>query len=90
MDSVFLLINKISQNNSNKKSKNGKKSNYLGVLYAKHKVKDKEYFYWRASISVNKKTIHLGNFKDDVSAAKAYDEAAKKYHGEFANLNFKT
>jgi hypothetical protein len=30
---------------------------------------------------------HLGSFKDAVSAAKVYNEAAKKYHGEFAFLN---
>ena len=30
----------------------------------------------------------LGGFEDEINAGKAYDEAAKKYHGEFANLNF--
>lgn len=42
---------------------------------------------WRAYIGTPQK--HLGYFNTDQDAARAYDEVAKKYHGEFANLNFK-
>lgn len=42
-----------------------------------------------AYISVKNKQIHLGCFKTIELAAKARDEAAIKYRGEFANLNFK-
>jgi len=30
----------------------------------------------------------IGYFDDEIAAAKAYDEAARKYHKEFAVLNF--
>lgn len=43
---------------------------------------------WRVSIKVNYKSINVGYFKDETEAAKAYDQAAIKYFGEFANLNF--
>jgi hypothetical protein len=63
--------------------------NYLGVSYYYSKYKDKVYTYIRARIKVNGKTLHLGHFSSNEEAAKAYDEAAKQYFGEFANLNFK-
>jgi hypothetical protein len=44
--------------------------------------------YWTARIKVNGKQTNVGYFKNKIDAAKAYDEAAKKYHGEFATLNF--
>jgi hypothetical protein len=43
---------------------------------------------WQALIRSNLKSHYLGVFNSEVLAAKAYDEAAQKYHGEFAALNF--
>lgn len=42
---------------------------------------------WRATIKLNGKSIHLGSFPTAEAAAIAYNEAALKYHGEFAHLN---
>ena len=70
-----------SQNNYNRR-KNLKptSSKYKGVYRHRHKK-------WRAMIKVNKKNMHLGSFDDEAEAARAYDEAARKYHGDFAVTN---
>lgn len=57
-------------------------SKYKGVHWHKRDM------IWSARIAVRKKEFHLGNFKEEILAAKAYDAAAIKYHGEFAYLNF--
>ena len=68
-----------SQNQMNKKPCG--KSKYLGVSW--HKTK------WKASISIAGKTMHIGLFDSEIDAALAYDNVARKAHGEFANPNFK-
>lgn len=74
--------------NGNNKNKSSKKtesstSKYLGVNFDKNRNR------WRARIRVNDKEIYIGRFKCEIEAAKAYDKAARKHHGEFANPNFK-
>ena len=43
---------------------------------------------WRARIHFRTLPIYVGEYSTPEQAARAYDEAAKKYHGEFAHLNF--
>lgn len=58
-------------------------SQYRGVCWVPRDQK------WAASISNGKAgKISLGHHSDEVSAAKAYDKAARELHGEFATLNF--
>lgn len=69
-----------SQNNFNRKPiKNI--SGYKGV---RKELKSKN---WSARIYMNYKEKYLGSFITKEDAAKAYNEAAIKYFGEFANLN---
>lgn len=68
------------QNNSNRSKQKGT-SKYKGVYW------DKNINKWRSKISVNKKRIDLGFSDSEVELAIAYNEAALKYHGEFAYLN---
>lgn len=70
-----------SQNMANSPKKSHNTSGYKGVCLA-HSGK------WRARIIVNQKRISLGNYENIIDAAMAYDEAALKYFGEFAVLNF--
>lgn len=71
--------------NNTENSRNRKKSinNTTG-----HKGVSFEQGLWRARIWVDGKPKHLGNYKDKESAARAYDDGAIKYFGEFARLNF--
>jgi hypothetical protein len=71
------------QNVVNNKPKPGKcSSKYKGVYW--HKQRNK----WVAGLRHNFKKIHIGLFDDEIEAAKAYDNAARKYHGQYAYLNF--
>lgn len=72
-----------SQNMCHRKKCSGAThSKYKGIYWHKNTGK------WQVQITCEKKKIHLGCFRDEIEAAKAYDRAAKKYHGEFSCLNF--
>lgn len=69
------------ENNRNVSSRRDSISKYKGVSSYKKSKK------WRSFISVDGKYIHLGYFHSEKDAALAHNEAALKYHGEFARLN---
>jgi hypothetical protein len=80
---VNLRICDNTQNQRNSRLGKNNTSGYKGAGW--HKIHKK----WVGRIKVNNKLIHLGYFNTVIEAAKAYDEAAIKYFGEFANINFK-
>jgi hypothetical protein len=58
-----------------------KTSRYKGVYFHKRTG------IWQAAITVNARQKYLGQFENELDAANAYDQAARKYHAEFAVLN---
>ena len=66
----------------NRKMRTDNTSGYRGVSWHKRIGK------WFAHVISNKKQIHCGYFSDPISAALAYDIAARKYYGRNAVLNF--
>ena len=66
-------------NNHNKKKKEGCASPYLGV--SKNGKK------WCARINDDSETKFLGNYDNEIDAAKAYNIAATEIYGDNANLN---
>ena len=70
-----------SQNMANSIKREKTSSKFKGVGL------DKDTGKWRARIRVNGDEIHLGRFNDESKAAAAYNAAALRVFGEFANLN---
>jgi hypothetical protein len=73
-----------SQNAFNRtKIKTKTSSRYIGVYFEKAKGR------WTVKIRTGRgKRLWLGRFNSEIDAARAYDAAARKYHKEFAVLNF--
>lgn len=67
-----------SQNMMNTKARSG----FKGVHWGKAANK------WVVQIRAHGKVYHIGVFADPIEAAKAYDGAATRLHGDFAVLNF--
>jgi hypothetical protein len=70
------------QNIRNMRLPSHNSSGFKGVSYRKDRGK------YRAYISLHDKTKHLGYYDTAEDAARAYDEAARFYFGNFACLNF--
>lgn len=73
-----------AENNRNRRKSTKRKyhSRFKGVSWNKDQKK------WSARILFNYDNKFIGYFENETEAAKAYDEAAKFYHKDFAVLNF--
>jgi len=60
----------------------GGKTRYDGIRWDKNREK------WQVRLTIKGRRESFGYYADEVEAAKAYDEAAKRYRGEYACLNF--
>lgn len=70
-----------SQNHMNRRLQKNNRAGFKGVHWSRS---NKKYY---AKIYLDGKAIFLGLYDDIYEAASTYNEAAKKWHGEFANLN---
>jgi hypothetical protein len=77
-----LRLATFSENMQNRRKRKNTSSRFIGVFI------DKRCGRCVAQIIYQGRKITLGRFDNEMEAAKAYDEAAKRYRGEFARLNF--
>lgn len=69
------------QSAMNRRIHKNNKSGYKGVVKRGNSS-------WRATVDFRGKHVFCHTFPSAIAAAKAYDENALKWHGEFADLNF--
>lgn len=79
----------LGENNRNRRPNSATKgSKFKGVYYAPTYARCGKGKKWASKISVDKKSVNLGQFDCELEAARTYDRAALEMHGEFAYLNF--
>lgn len=71
-----------SQNGANRGLLENNTSGFKGVVWSKKEDK------WVASLWFEGRRRHLGYFSSKETAAKAYDQAARKFFGDFCLENF--
>lgn len=72
------------RNEQHQRAQRGRSSKYKGVW--RHSQNPA----WIACITIAGRRRHLGSFRDEEDAARAYDAAAKEHFGEYALLNFQS
>lgn len=70
------------QNQFNSRKRVDSQNKYKGIYH------DNQRGTYVARLKAKGYDISLGGFKTAIEAARAYDELARAYHGEFARLNF--
>jgi AP2 domain len=75
-----LRVVNFTQNAMNARISTRNKTGYRGVTFIQNR--------YRVNIAAYGKQIFVGGFDNPIDAARAYDRAAQKIHGEYAKLNF--
>ena len=71
-----------SQNNRNRKKKEGTSSHFIGVYYNKSRKK------WRANVRLNGEKKHIGHFETEIEAAEAYNDFVRENNlDDFNKIN---